>query len=154
MVAGAVAVLAGAAGAWTATRVLGGQSPLTTLNVTTAGVPVTTHSDSVGFTVPVPQNWTEYRNDPVTGEPSVSFASPEGSEELTVARTASTIVTDIPGSAVQLSYAAGERVSWRRVLPADAGVWTVTLTVRRSPAGAASEQLFDVLADGFTTTNA
>lgn len=134
--------------------------------MTTAGVPVTIHSDPLGFTVPVPQNWTEYRNDPVTGEPSVSFASPEGSEELTVARaastaeavdaarTASTVVTDIPSSAVQLSYAAGERVSWRRVLPADAGVWTVTLTVRRSPTGAASEQLFDVLADGFTTTNA
>ena len=42
------------------------------------------HTDDLGFTAQVPQDWAERRDDR-----SVSFVSPDGSEELTVARAAS-----------------------------------------------------------------
>jgi hypothetical protein len=166
VLAGAAVVLAGAAGGWTATRALAGQSPTTTLNVTSARAAVATHTDALGFTVPVPQGWTEYRFEPTAGEPSVSFVSPNGGEELTVLRAQSTAEAQAvdgtlltgpaaaPGDAVELSYETGERTSWRRVVPADKGVWTLTLTVPRGAGGSASAALFDVLAGGFATTSA
>jgi hypothetical protein len=167
VVAGAAVVLAGATGGWTATRALGGQSPLSTSNVTTARTALSV-SSSPGFAVPVPAGWAEYRNEPIEGAPAVSFVSPDGREELTVQQAGSAAearavtgpgttlveqVTAVPGrtGAVQLSYTTDRRTSWRRILPGAAAgdVWTVTLTVPRSAAGAASAELFDVLADGF-----
>jgi hypothetical protein len=167
VLAGAAVVLAGVLGGWTATRALGGQSPLTTLNVTSPGTAVTQHSDELGFTLPVPRNWESFQMAPLGGgEPSVSFVSPDGSEELTVARAASmedaqavsgTVLaapSPTTGGAVQLSYADQLRTSWRRIVPVDNGAWTVTLTVPQHAAGSRSAELFDVLASGFAPTTA
>jgi hypothetical protein len=105
----------------------------------------------------------------VAGGSSVSFVSPDGSEELTVARAGSLgdgeAVSDATGAlltpparasggppdAVDLSYGNADRTSWRRVVPAVKGVWTITLTVPRAAAGSGSAALFVSLADGFTT---
>ncbi len=168
-VAGAVVVLVGVLGGWSATRALGGQSAFTTMNVTTTSTATTDHQDALGFTVPVPADWVERRNTPAGGEPSVSFVSPDGTEALTVARAASTeaaqavgdgatirllqLPTPVAGSqvgAVQLSYGTDVRTSWRRIVPAEPTVWTITLTVPTAAAGSLSAGLFDQLANGFT----
>jgi len=173
-VAGAAVVLAGIAGGWSATRLLGGQSALTTVNVTTASAPVTPYRDAeLGFTMSVPRGWTQYRNDPPAGEPSVSFVSPDGTEELTVAREKSAEIaksvgdgstvfilqpaTDVigaPQGTVQLSYRNDIRTSWRMVVPGAPAVWSVTLTVPRVAAGSLSAGLFAELTRGFTTVAA
>ena len=82
--AGAAMVLAGLLGGWAATRALSGQSPLTTVTVATDAVTLRAHTDDLGFTAQVPDDWAERRDDR-----SVSFVSPDGSEELTVARATS-----------------------------------------------------------------
>jgi eukaryotic-like serine/threonine-protein kinase len=168
--AGAAVVLLGAFGGWTVTRALGGQSAWTTLNVTTASTATTTHRDDLGFTIPVPEGWTEPGNAPAAGEQAVTFVSPDGTEALIVARAASAeaaqtvgdgttirllepaaAVSGGPGGAVQLSYGTDAHRSWRRIVPADGAVWTITLTVPAVAAGAVSAGLFDELAGGFTT---
>src|SRR5690606_10899206 len=166
VLAGAAVVLAGILGGWTVTRVLGGQSPTTTLNVTSASTDLTQHSDQLGFSIPVPRNWTAYPHQPIDGEPSVSFVSPDGSEELTVQRVElpdarqtvlGTVVegpTETPDGAVQLRYTDDRRTSWRHVEPAGEGAWTVTLTVPQRTAGERSADLFEVLVDGFAPTTA
>ncbi|WP_219415687.1 serine/threonine-protein kinase [Pseudonocardia nigra] len=166
VVAGAAVVLAGAFGGWTATRMLGGQSPLTTMNVTSARTDLTEHVDGLGFTVPVPAGWTRYPFEPGAGEASVSFVSPDGTEELTVARAASAEeaqavageVLDAPAAngdgSVELRYASAERMSWRRIVPAEQWAWTVTLTVPRVAGGGTSADLFERLAGGFAATAA
>jgi eukaryotic-like serine/threonine-protein kinase len=166
VLAGAAVVLAGLAGGWTATRLLGGQSPETTLNVTSSSTELAQHSDELGFTIPVPQDWSAFQHQPVEGEPSVSFVSPDRSEELTVQRVASTEAGQaVPGTvlegptktadgAVQLQYTDAERTSWRHVEPAGKGAWTVTLTVPQRTAGETSAALFQLLVDGFAPTTA
>jgi eukaryotic-like serine/threonine-protein kinase len=166
VLAGAAVVLAGILFGWSVTRLLGGQSPATTVNVTSASTQLSQHTDQLGFTIPVPSNWTAYPHEPVGGEPSVSFVSPDGSEELTVQRAGSAeSARSVPGTvlegptetsdgAVQLQYTDAERTSWRHVQPADKGAWTVTLTVPESAAGDASAELFDLLVDGFAPTTA
>jgi serine/threonine protein kinase len=166
VLAGAALLLAGLAGGWTVTRLLGGQSPATTLNVTSASTELTQHSDELGFTIPVPQDWTAFPHEPVDGEPSVSFVSPDGSEELTVQRAASTEAgKEVPGTvlqaatetsdgAFQLQYTDAERTSWRHIEPAEKGAWTVTLTVPERAAGEPSAALFELLAEGFAPTTA
>jgi tRNA A-37 threonylcarbamoyl transferase component Bud32 len=166
VLAGAAVVLAGVFGGWSVTRALGGQSPFTTLNVTSADTAVIQHSDQLGFTVLVPQGWSTYQDQPVGGgEPSVSFVSPDGSEELTVQRAASvgeaqqvpgTLLQPVSaeGGTIQLKYAADDRVSWRRVVESGSGIWTLTLTVPARAAGDTSAGLFDVLASGFAPTTA
>jgi hypothetical protein len=163
---GAAVVLAGVVGGWTATRVLGGQSPGTTLNVTSASTELAQHSDELGFTIPVPEDWTPFPYEPVGGEPSVSFVSPDGYEALTVERAASADdgqavpglllerSASSPDGAVQLHYTDDERTSWRHVVPADEGVWTVTLTVPQRAASATSAALFELIVDGFTPATA
>lgn len=163
VVGGAAVVLAGAVLGWTATRLAGGQSPVSTLNVTPVATATTDHIDALGFTVPVPNGWTPYRYEPSDeGPASVSFVSPDGSEQLTVGRAASaadvldagSTSTGVDGvrGAVQVSSQRLGRTMWTRVVPARDGVWTVTLTVRSSGAGPASEALFDALADRFRVT--
>jgi serine/threonine protein kinase len=166
VLAGAAVVLAGVVGGWSATRMLGGQSPMTTLNITSASTDLEQHSDRLGFTIPVPRNWTVFPYEPVDGTPSVSFVSPDGSEELTVQRAESTEAGQaVPGTvlegptstgdgAVQLRYSYDERTSWRHVQPAGEGAWTVTLTVPQRAAGATSAALFELLVDGFAPTTA
>ncbi|OLT21561.1 hypothetical protein BJF78_08000 [Pseudonocardia sp. CNS-139] len=166
LLAGAAVVLVGVLLGWSATRALGGQSPFTTLNVTSSNTAVSQHSDGLGFSVPVPRNWSAFQNEPLGGRPSVSFVSPDGSEELTVERLAS--VQDgqaVPGTVlepptptadggIQVSYAADDRTSWRRIVPAGQGAWALTLTVPERAAGSTSAELFDVLARGFAPTTA
>jgi serine/threonine protein kinase len=166
VLAGAAVVLAGVLGGWSVTRVLGGQSPGTTVNVTSAGTELAQHTDQLGFTIPVPRSWSSYPHEPVDGEPSISFVSPDGSEELTVQRAESAdAAQSVPGvvllgpaptsdGAVRLLYTDAERTSWRHIEPAGDGVWTVTLTVPRSAAGDTSAELFELLVDGFAPTTA
>jgi eukaryotic-like serine/threonine-protein kinase len=166
VLAGAAVVLAGTMGGWTATRLLAGQSPATTLNTTSANTDVSVHTDELGFQIPVPQDWALYRNEPVNGAPSVSFVSPDGSEELTVQRVGSVdegqtvpgILVETPtgvgDGAVELRYQADDRTSWRRVVPAENGAWTITLTVPERAAGDTSAELFDLLARGFSARTA
>jgi hypothetical protein len=136
------------------------------VNVTSASTQLSQHTDQLGFTIPVPWNWTAYPHEPPGGEPSVSFVSPDGSEELTVQRAASaeaaitvpgTVLdgpTETSGGAVQLQFTDAERTSWRHVQPAGKGAWTVTLTVPQQVAGDASTELFQLLVDGFAPTTA
>jgi eukaryotic-like serine/threonine-protein kinase len=94
---GALAVVLGAAGGWTGTRVLVGQSPLTTAVVSPAGgsatsTPMTNHVDSsqrygagaLNFTASVPAGWEEYRLIGANDVASVRFVSPDGAREVRV----------------------------------------------------------------------
>ncbi len=179
MLAGAVIVLAGTVGGWAVTRVLAGQSPLSTVTVTSARTALHPHSDTAGFTIQVPAAWAEYRSESTGSAQSVSFVSPDGTEELTVAPAASAAavtegltaaklgadqVTVEPATPVagrvagttDLVYRTEEgslrRTSWLRTVPADGAVWTVRLTVPGGRAESTAAALFDVLADGFTPT--
>lgn len=160
--AGAAVVLVGVFGGWAGTRALGGQSPMTSLNVTTATAGTAPHLDDLGFTVEVPLGWDSFRIEPPdeTDGRSVSFVSPDGREELTVARvpdiaTASAmpdgalLVSTETDGAIQTVFHTDTRQSWRRVVVDGQGAWTITLTVPRSAAGAISAGLFDKLAGGF-----
>jgi eukaryotic-like serine/threonine-protein kinase len=166
VLAGAAAVLAGVFGGWSVTRVLGGQSPTTTLNITSASTDLTQHSDGLGFTMPIPRDWTASQQSQPDGTPSVSFVSPDGSEKLTVQRAESIEAGQaVPGTvlegptsagdgAVQLRYTDDGRTSWRYVEPAETGAWTVTLSVPQRTAGATSADLFELLVEGFAPTTA
>jgi hypothetical protein len=164
--AGAAVVLAGLAGGWAVTRAVSGQSPLTTVTVATAATALRAHTDQLGFTARVPHDWTERRS----GD-AVSFRSPDGSEELTVARAGSadevadTLTPEalgtadvrvdprepVPGTdATQLVYRTVDgdlpRTGWIRVLPAGDGVLTVELTAPGGRSEGVSAELFDVVA--------
>ena len=115
----------------------------------------------------MPDDWAERRDDR-----SVSFVSPDGSEELTVARatsaedvmaglTAAALGTadlrpDPPqaldGGATQVVYRTADdgvhRTGWLRVVPvADGGVLAVRLTAPGGSSESVSARLFDVVAD-------
>lgn len=163
---GAAVVLAGLLGGWAATRALSGQSPLTTVTVATHAVTLREHTDDVGFTAQVPEAWAEHRD----GR-SVSFVSPDGSEELTVARatsaeevlaglTAAALGTadlrpdppqTLDDGATQVVYRTADdgvhRTGWLRVLPVDDGVLAVRLTAPGGRSESVSAGLFDVVAD-------
>lgn len=162
--AGAAVVLTGLAGGWAATRAISGQSPLTTVTVATDTAALRAHTDDLGFTAQVPQDWAERRD-----ERSVSFVSPDGSEELTVARAASAAEVmsaltdagvapdppeDLGGGATQVVYRTSDdgvhRTGWLRVLPAGDGVLAVRLTAPGGNSEDVSAQLFDVVADAVT----
>ena len=158
--AGAAVVLAGLVGGWAVTRVVSGQSPLTTVTVASESVALRAHTDDLGFTAQVPQDWAERRDDR-----AVSFVSPDGSEELTVARAASaaevmSAVTDaglqpeppqdLGGGATQVVYRTSDdgahRTNWLRVVPAGDGVLAVRLTAPGGHSEGVSAGLFDVVA--------
>jgi serine/threonine protein kinase len=162
--AGAAVVLTGLVGGWAVTRVVAGQSPLTTVTVATDAAALRAHTDDLGFTAQVPQDWAERR-----GDRSVSFVSPDGSEELTVARAASaaevmSAITsgdvqpeppqDLGGGATQVVYRTTDdgvhRTGWLRVLPAGDGVLAVRLTAPGGHSEDLSRQLFDVVAGQVT----
>jgi eukaryotic-like serine/threonine-protein kinase len=170
--AGAAVVLAGLMGGWTAMRTVSGQSPLTTVTVATEATTLTSHTDDLGFTARVPQGWTERRADG-----SVSFVSPDGSEELTVSRATSTddvangltaqalgvaaVQVDprqpVPGTeATQLVYRTTSggvhRTGWLRVLPTADGVLAVRMTAPGGSSEPVSERLFDAVASQVAPT--
>lgn len=162
--AGAAIVLCGVAGGWAATRALGGQSPLTTTNVTTVSVQTVLQTPALGFTMPVPLGWTPYQ--PQHGEPSITWVSQDRTEDLVVARAPSVAAAqDVSGTqpvegaapsiggpvgATQLSYRSDDRTSWRMVVPTGGQAWTVTLTVPRTAAGSRSKDLFTYLTGRFS----
>jgi len=98
VLAGALAVVLGTAGGWAGTRVLVGQSPLTTAVVSpagggsSAGTPMTNHTDSaqrygagaLNFTATVPLGWEEYRLIGGNDLASVRFVSPDGAREVRI----------------------------------------------------------------------
>jgi eukaryotic-like serine/threonine-protein kinase len=170
--AGAVVVLTGLAGGWAVTRSATGQSPLTTVTVATDSTGLRAHSDALGFTAQVPEDWAERRTDG-----GVSFLSPDGSEELTVSRAASAdevadgltpealgaadVTVDprqpVPGTeATQLVYRTDDgglrRTGWVRVLPAGDGVLAVRLTAPGGSSEGVSARLFDAVANQVTPT--
>jgi hypothetical protein len=149
VVAGAAVVLAGALGGWSATRLLGGQSPLTTVNVTSTSASMRQHTDALGFTISVPQDWTEQRNEPAGVQRADSTEAAQAVAG-TVLDPPAPAPAPAPADAVQLRYESGDYTSWRRILPADKGVWTITLTVPRVAAGSTSAALFELIAGGFT----
>jgi len=163
--AGAAVVLAGLAGGWAVTRAVAGQSPLTTVTVATDAAALRAHTDDLGFTAQVPQDWAERRD-----ERSVSFVSPDGSEELTMARATSVAEVmsavagadvqpeaqqDLGGGTTQVVYRTsgddgGRRTGWLRVLPAADGVLAVRLMAPAGHSESVSARLFDVVADAVT----
>jgi len=163
--AGAAVVLAGLAGGWAVTRTVAGQSPLTTVTVATDAAALRAHTDDLGFTAQVPQDWAERRD-----ERSVSFVSPDGSEELTMARATSVAEVmsavagadvqpeaqqDLGGGTTQVVYRTsgddgGRRTGWLRVLPAGDGVLAVRLMAPAGHSERVSARLFDVVADAVT----
>ncbi|MGD9530118.1 serine/threonine-protein kinase [Pseudonocardia sp.] len=165
VLAGTAIVLAGALGGWSVTRSLAGQTVLSTMTVTAAGVDVTAHTDPLGFRVEIPDGWAEHRDGPTL----VSFVSPDGAEKLVVERAASAeAVTGGlpgvlgPGAVVPLVTATpappgstefvhrAPRTSWLRILPAaDGGVWVVRLTAPGGSTEGISQALFERLAGGF-----
>ena len=160
VLAGAALVVAGTLGGWGLTRSIGGQSPLTAQNVTTAGDATALNRDPLGFSIPVPTGWTRH-----PGADAVAFVSGNGTEDLTVARAARAEDAEtVPGVEVvepagpsagnttSLTYRTDERTSWRRIVPGTGTVWVITLTVPRSAAGSASQALFESLAGGFLPT--
>ncbi|MFC5947721.1 hypothetical protein ACFQH9_05480, partial [Pseudonocardia lutea] len=172
-VAGALLVLLGAAGGYSLVRSLAGQSPASTVTVTTDRSPTTVHSDPAGWSLAVPSNWTLYRTDPV-----VRFVSADGSEALAVWRAGSeqeitagltaahlgvdavdaTPAEPVAGAAAgvdELHYTTTQgsqrRTTVLRTLPAADGLWALSLTVPADRAGERSEALFAALATSFTT---
>ncbi|MHA6792842.1 protein kinase domain-containing protein [Pseudonocardia bannensis] len=180
VVAGAVVLLLGTAGGWAVTRALSGQSPLTTVTVTTDRAELVRHTDPLGFTVGVPEAWTQYRYE-TDGGTRVSFVSPDGTEEFSTQRFGSVdeVATGLtatglgvdgvefappdPKAAIrsgqqELSYRTEEgslhRTTWLRVVPAADGVWAVRLTVPADRSDSTSADLFTALATGFTPNGA
>ncbi|MDN5751142.1 MAG: hypothetical protein L0H64_21970, partial [Pseudonocardia sp.] len=175
VVAGALVVLLGAGAGWTVTRLLGGQSPLGTITVTSAGTELRGHLDRLGFDAGVPVGWSEFPVETLDGERIVSFVSPDGTEELTVRRMASAeaataaLTPDVLGvDAVtertpldddRLRYRTNrdgqERVTWMEIVPSgDGGVWTVRLTVPGDRSEARTSALFDRLMSAFGPADA
>jgi eukaryotic-like serine/threonine-protein kinase len=158
--AGAAVVVLGALLGWTATRAIGGQSPLTTLNVTTTAAQTVVQHD-LGYAIPVPLGWTPY-----VGPDSVSYVSKDRTEELRVQRVASVTAgqdvggaelveapatsPDGPPEAVRLSYRTADRTTWRKVVKDGDHAWTISLTVPRDAAGRLSEEFLTYLASRFT----
>jgi len=173
VLAGAVVVLVGAGGGWSATRAALGQAPGTTTTVATADTVVREHVDTLGFRVPVPLGWTERRDSP----DMVSFVSPDGTEKLVVQRVTSAeaaasglaatlgsgVVSPLPatgplpaGGSQLVHRATGggtgaARTSWLRVVPLRKGAWVVRLTAPGGRSETVSGALFAALADRFTS---
>jgi serine/threonine protein kinase len=192
VLAGALAVALGATGGWVGTRMLVGQSPTTTSAVSpadvTATTAMTTHVDSaqrygggaLNFTASVPQGWEEYRVLGSGGEqPSVRFASPDGSREARVDKLVGSRVDPVtPDDFVsgltpdglgvarvdtqriapdQVRYrivrAGGQgnstRYAYARLTQAGDDLWVEQLIVPGDQAGTDTEQLFTSLTQGF-----
>ena len=141
VLAGALAVVLGTAGGWAGTRVLVGQSPLTTAVVSPAGgttgiTPMTTHVDSsqrygagaLNFNASVPQGWEEYRVLETGDLPSVRFVSPDGSREVRMDKLVGT--RELPKQPTDFSNALTAtalgvaQVNVQRIPPNQVRYWT------------------------------
>ncbi|MEU6701076.1 serine/threonine-protein kinase [Pseudonocardia sp. NPDC046786] len=175
---GALLVLLGALAGFAGVRALAGQEPLSTITVATERTPRVAHPDPLGFSVAVPQDWTQYRSPAGDGSAVVRFVSPDGRQELSVRAAASTeavtgaltpealgvdgvdagpVQPQADGSdQIEMTTTSGpqERSTLLRIFPGrdPDGVWVLQLT---SPAGQAEEAaagLFDAVATGFRST--
>ncbi|WP_405415139.1 serine/threonine-protein kinase [Pseudonocardia alni] len=176
---GALIVLLGALAGFAGVRALAGQEPLSTVTVATDRSLRTTYPDPLGFTVPVPDGWTQFRSPAPDGSVVVRFVSPDGRQELSVrAATSVGAVTDaltpealgvdpveagpveqLPDGSSQVALTTGsgsaQRSTLMRIIPGRdqlGGVWVLQLT---SPAGRAEDAvagLFDAVASGFRAT--
>ncbi|WP_234028004.1 serine/threonine-protein kinase [Pseudonocardia dioxanivorans] len=180
VVAGALVVLLGAAGGWAAVRSIAGQSPLSTITVTTDRAPMVAHNDPLGFSVDVPQSWAQYRYQAADAT-GVRFVSPDGTEELGVQKapgpeevlgglTADRLGVDsvsadpagpvagttagVQQTVYRTTQGSQERTTWLRIVPAPDGVWALRLTVPGDRAQSTSADLFATIAAGFTATGA
>lgn len=176
---GALLVLLGALGGFTGVRTLAGQEALSTITVATERTPRVAHPDPLGFTVAVPQDWTQYRSPAGDGSAVVRFVSPDGRQELSVRAAASaaavtdaltpealgvdtvdaTPATQEPdgSSEVTLTTTSGpaERSTLLRIVPGRTpdGVWVLQLTSPAGQAESAASGLFAAIAAGFRTTS-
>ena len=175
-VAGALLVLLGAAGGYSVVRSLAGQSPSSTVTVTTDRSPTTVHGDPAGWSLAVPSTWTQYRDGDTN--PVVRFVSADGSEAMAVWRagsedeitagltaahlgvdavdvTPSEPVAGAPDGVRERRYTTTEgsqqRTTVLRTVPAPDGLWALSLTVPAERAGDRSAALFTALAATFTT---
>lgn len=171
VVAGALVVLLGTAAGWAVTRIAGGQSPLGTITVTSAGTALIPHLDPLGFDADVPVGWTPFAYEPVGGPRTASFVSPDGTEAFTVERVESRdaalagLTTDALGVDTldqtplvddRLTYRTDrggqQRATWLALVPAEGtAFWVARLTVPGDRGEGTTEALFDVLMDGFST---
>ncbi|MEJ8282198.1 serine/threonine-protein kinase [Pseudonocardia spirodelae] len=177
---GALLVLLGALAGFTGVRALAGQEPLSTVTVATERSLRTTYPDPLGFSVPVPDGWTQFRSPAADGSVVVRFVSPDGRQELSVraavsqqavtdALTSEALGVDVvsvdpveqrPDGSAQVAMTTGngpeQRRTLMRIVPgrdAAGGVWVLQLT---SPAGRAEDAatgLFDAVAAGFRSTS-
>ena len=141
VLAGALAVVVGAAGGWAGTRMLVGQSPTTTAVVSPAGTStaatqLVSHLDSaqrygngaLNFTASVPQGWEEYRVVGANDVTSVRFVSPDGAGEVRVdkivgTRTQPARAADFTGT-LTTSGLGVSRVTVRELPPNQVRYWT------------------------------
>lgn len=177
VIGGALIVLLGAVGGYAGVRTIAGQEALSTVTVTTDRAHRVPQPDPLGFTVSVPDTWTQFRWDGGSGPTVVRYVSPDGSEELAV-RSASSAreVTDgltpralgvdtattasygsPPAGTEQMVVRTGDgpqrRTMWLRIVPAgDGSVWVVALTVPGDRSEPASSSLFEAIANDFRPT--
>jgi hypothetical protein len=177
VIGGALIVLLGAVGGYAGVRTLAGQEGLSTVTATTDRAHRVPRPDPLGFSVSVPEDWSQYRWDGGRAPTVVRYVSPDGSEELAVRSAASArqVTEDLTpqalgvDSAVTAGYGrapAGteqmvvrtqdgpqQRTMWMRIVPArDGSVWVVALTAPGDRSESISSGLFDVLADDFRPT--
>ncbi|MBC3193823.1 serine/threonine protein kinase [Pseudonocardia sp. C8] len=178
VLAGVLLVLVGALAGFAGVRALAGQEPLSTVTVATERTPRIAHPDPLGFSVAVPQDWTQYRSPARDGSAVVRFVSPDGRQELSVQAAASLpAVTDaltpealgvdavdagpvrtLPDgtSQVEMTTTSGphERRILMRVIPGRSpdGVWVLQLASPAGRAEGAADGLFDAIATGFRST--
>mgnify|MGYP001419020226 CR=1 FL=1 len=175
VLAGAAVALAGIGIGWTGVRLAAGQSPLSTMTVTTAQVQLRIHNDpATGCTFPVPADWVE-ETTPEAENVVALFVSPDRREALTVDRIPSfdaalEALAGAPGvQAVETGWIdpgkAGEvvvrtdtngmeRTSWMRVVQGTDGAWRLWLTVPSGAHESTTEDLFSTIANGFTIPTA
>ncbi|MBW0105165.1 hypothetical protein I4I78_22295, partial [Pseudonocardia sp. KRD-291] len=180
VIGGALIVLLGAAGGYAGVRTVAGQEPSSTVTVATDRVPRVPYPDPLGFSVSVPENWSQYRHTAGRDDTVVRFVSPDGTEEFSfrsaesadavtggltaeamgvdsvVATQTPEQVQGVPGAEqtrVRTVEGPQERTSWVRVVPGrNSGVWVVTLTTPSHRSEDTSAALFDAVADGFRIT--
>jgi eukaryotic-like serine/threonine-protein kinase len=169
VVAGAAAVLLGTVGGWSAVRALGAQPVTTTVNVTSDAAALTEYRDALGFTMSAPSGWARYTSaDPAST--SVRFVSPDGFEEIVVAKVDASAAQPPAGAqsvtgTSDVTFSDAGRTSWQRVVPftepapakpvdppPPPRVFTVTFTVPSAAAGSTSRDLFERVAGTFSPT--
>ncbi|MEQ3550682.1 serine/threonine-protein kinase [Pseudonocardia nematodicida] len=179
---GALLVLLGALAGFVGVRTLSGQEALSTITVATERTPRVAHSDPLGFSVAVPQDWASQRSS--AGAPDdaettvVRFVSPDGRQEISVRPAPSVAaVTDaltpealgvdavdadpvetMPdgSSRLALTTRSGtqERSTLMQIVPGRGpdGVWVLQLTSPTGQAEGATTRLFDAVVAGFRGT--